>query len=65
MQGLPELFTGDVTGERRKNTDMNELGYFLYMDAMEKKQKEESSLNPFVADDDEENDEEDNGQTDW
>ncbi|MBR2807667.1 MAG: hypothetical protein ACSW78_06610 [Lachnospiraceae bacterium] len=45
--------------------DMNELGYFLYMDAMEKKQKEESSLNPFAADGDEENDEEDNGQTDW
>ena len=65
MQGLPELFTGEVTEERRKNMDMNELGYFLYMDAMEKKQKEESSLNPLVADDDEENDEEDNGQTDW
>ena len=65
MQGLPELFTGEVTEERRKNMDMNELGYFLYMDAMEKKQKEESSLNPFAADGDEENDEEDKGQTDW
>ena len=65
MQGLPELFTGDVTGERGKNMDMNELGHFLYMDAMEKKQKEESSLNPFAADGDEEKDEEDNGQTDW
>ena len=27
--------------------DMNELGYFLYMDAMEKQQKEEASRDPF------------------
>ena len=27
--------------------DLNELGYFLYMDAMEKKQKEDASRDPF------------------
>ena len=31
--------------------DMNELGYFLYMDAMERKQKEEASRDPFAEDD--------------
>ena len=30
--------------------DMDELGYFLYMDAMEKKQKEEASRDPFAED---------------
>ena len=40
------------------NMDMNELGYFLYMDAMERKQKEEASRDPFAEDNgDEENDE--------
>ena len=36
--------------------DMDELGFFLYMDAMEKKQKADSSLNPF-ADNSEDEDE--------
>ena len=32
--------------------DMNELGYFLYMDAMEKQQKEEAPQDPFTLFDD-------------
>ena len=31
---------------------MNELGYFLYMDAMEKQQKEDASREPFNPFDD-------------
>lgn len=33
--------------------DMDELGYFLFMDAMEKKQKEDASLNFFAEDEEE------------
>ena len=39
--------------------DMDELGYFLFMDAMEKKRKEDASLTPFADDREEDSDADD------